>query len=508
MRRRSAAGIASNPVLVGAVTILVVVVAVFLSYNANNGLPFVPTTQLKVRVANGANLVKGNEIRSGGNRVGVIEDMRPVRLESGKTGAELTLKLDKRIGDVPRDSTFRIRPRSALGLKYLELTEGRSEEAFRDGDTVSDDQATYAAELDDVFRMFDEPTRKASQENLRGWGDAFAGRGQSLGRAIEELPRFMTHLEPVMRNLGSDQTDLEDFFGELADAARIVAPISEQHADLYSKMADTFEAIGRDEGALKEFISKSPPTMDASISSFRVQRPFLAHLEAFGEDFGPATEELRGALPPLNRAVEKGIPVQRRQVELNEQLRDTLDTLRELAEAPGTTPGIRALGATVDTLNPQLRFDGPFVTVCNGPNYFFTFLAEHFSEPDTTGSAQRALANTTGKQEDSLGSMGANEPANGKNVQEGNAQWAQDQPYGRAITDTGEADCEGGQRGWVERNGRGLPDSYRVAVDPRTPGIQGPTFKGRPRVPKGQTFTAIPETSVYKDIKPSEVGGR
>ncbi len=45
--RKTGAGIASNPVLVGGVTILVVIVAVFLSYNANQGLPFVPTTQLK-----------------------------------------------------------------------------------------------------------------------------------------------------------------------------------------------------------------------------------------------------------------------------------------------------------------------------------------------------------------------------------------------------------------------------------------------------------------------------
>ena len=77
--KKTGAGIASNPVLVGGVTVLVVIVAVFLSYNANQGLPFVPTTSLKVRVPNGANLVPGNEIRSGGSRVGVIDDMRPVR---------------------------------------------------------------------------------------------------------------------------------------------------------------------------------------------------------------------------------------------------------------------------------------------------------------------------------------------------------------------------------------------------------------------------------------------
>ena len=55
-----------------------------------------------MRVANGANLVKGNEVRSGGTRVGVVTDMRPVRLEDGSTGAELTLELDKELGDARR----------------------------------------------------------------------------------------------------------------------------------------------------------------------------------------------------------------------------------------------------------------------------------------------------------------------------------------------------------------------------------------------------------------------
>ena len=63
LMRRGQASIVANPVLVGAVTVLVVVVAVFLAYNANNGLPFVPTKEINVDVSNGANLVKGNEVR-------------------------------------------------------------------------------------------------------------------------------------------------------------------------------------------------------------------------------------------------------------------------------------------------------------------------------------------------------------------------------------------------------------------------------------------------------------
>jgi hypothetical protein len=268
-------------------------------------------------------------------------------------------------------------------------------------------------------------------------------------------------------------------------------------------MADTFEALGRDEGALKQTISDSPPTMDVAIESFRVQRPFLANLEGFGEDFAPATEELRGALPTLNRAVDVAIPVNRRAPELNEELGKTLDQLRELAQAPGTLPGVRGLGTTVSTLNPQLKFYGPYVTVCNSANYFFTYLAEHFSEPDSTGSAQRALANTAGPQDDSMGSMGADEPANGKHA-EGAQQFAQNQPYAAAITPDGRADCETGQRGWLERNAGGLDPQYRVNLNPRTPGAQGPTFTGKARVPEGQTYTAAPETSDFLQMAPSE----
>ena len=45
--RRSTAALTASPVLVGAVTLLVAIVAVFLSYNANSGLPFVPTYDLR-----------------------------------------------------------------------------------------------------------------------------------------------------------------------------------------------------------------------------------------------------------------------------------------------------------------------------------------------------------------------------------------------------------------------------------------------------------------------------
>ena len=146
------------------------------------------------------------------------------------------------------------------------------------------------------------------------------------------------------------------------------------------------------------------------------------------------------------------------------------------------------------------------MTVCNSWNYFWTYIAEHFSEPDVTGQSQRALLNTTGRQDNSVGSQGAKFPANGENVLEGNAQYQQDQPYAAAIAPDGRADCETGQRGYLRRQAIHYPKKYEIARDPRTPGLQGPTYTGRPRVPAGQTFTHKPETGVYSTYGPSESG--
>jgi len=505
MRARSNSPLA-NPVLVGAVTVLVTLVAVFLAYNANNGLPFVPTKDVRVRLTNGANLVRGNEVRLGGYRVGVISAMEPVQLPDGTTGAELVLKVNAEVEEIPNDSSAVVRARSALGLKYLDLRKGTSTTVLRDGDTLAADQTEVPVDLDDVFETFDAETREANQRNLEGFGDAFTTRGDDLGLTIESLPRLFKFLEPVARNLAAPETDLENFFRQLGRTARIVRPVSKVQARLFTDMADTFAALGRDEEALKSFISKSPPTLDSAIDSFRVQRPFLVDFAAFSVDFKGATRELRASLPTINRAIAKGIPVQRRMPELNARLADSLNALRDLSTPAASTGAARGLGDLVPSLNSQVRFYGPYVTVCNGPNYFLTYLAEHFSEPDSTGQAQRALVNSAGRQDDSLGSMGANSPANGQKVQEGNPQYQHGQDLARAVTDGGKADCENGQRGYLYRQARFSRPEELIARDARNPGAQGPTFTGRPQIPAGQTFTGLPETGGWNNVPPSEFG--
>jgi virulence factor Mce-like protein len=502
MSRRGPASIVANPVLVGAVTTLIVVVAVYLAYNANSGLPFVPTRQINVQLGSAAQLVEGNEIREGGFRIGAVTKIRPKTLPDGRTIAVAELKLDKKVGRIPADTRISVRPRSALGLKYVQFTRGRSARSLRDGDTIPLRQTNIPVQFEDVYKIFDEPTRRASQQNLDGFGNAFTGRGVDLNTTISFLPQLFRYLEPVTRTLAQPGTQLGRFFRELGDAARIVAPVAGVNSRLFTDMAITFEAFSRDEQALKDTIQRQPGTLETGTRSFQVQRPFLSHTADFSHDLRFAVHDLRGALPVLNPALETATPVLRRTPELNAELADVFAALRDLARAPGTGEALRGLTQTVSVLNPLLRFLGPDVTVCNGWNYFWTFLGEHLSEPDTTGTSQRALLNTAPTQKDSPGDIGAAEPANGQNYDparsgQNSIAFLHNQPYPGAINSDGTADCENGQHGYMQGPlAYGGDPKYRVVLDPHVPGSQGPTFKGRPRVPAGETFSRENQTGV------------
>ena len=498
MRGQRVRVVAANPVLIGASTLLIVVVAVFLAYNANKGLPFLPTFQMQVETPDAARLVVGNEVREGGDLIGQVSKIENVRLKDGTVGASLRLSLLPKAAPIPDDSTILIRPRSTLGLKYVELIRGRSRTELSEGSTLTASEAAATPELDDFFGIFDPPTRANIRRNLATFGGGFAGRGVDLNRTLAALPELLRDIQPVMRTLADDDTQLARFFDELADAARVVAPVSDEFARGFAAMADTFEGFSRDPRALQETIEESPETLRVGIRTLPVQRPFLRRLAGISDELQGTAAEVRASAPPISRALTAGTRVLPRTPRLNEDLRDALAGLAELGSSATTVPVLRSFQQTVGTLDPTLRYVGPHITVCNYWNLWWTFLSDHLSERVETGTIQRIQAKSAPDQDNDLNSFGASQPANAENVNPvaqrtmGDPVNLHAQYYGRAVDERGAADCESGQRGYPERIAEGLDPRFKVAIDPRTPGNQGPTFTGRPRVPEGQTFSAEP----------------
>jgi virulence factor Mce-like protein len=389
MRRRSGIqGVASSPILVGAVTILVVIVAVFLAYNANNGLPFVSTYNLKVNVPNANALVKGNEVRIGGVRVGIVKSVVPEQKSNGDVYAELSLSLDKTAEPLPVDSTVTIRPKSALGLKFLQVTPGDSSQGFEAGETIPLKAYTpEPVDIDQFFDMFDEPTRLAIRQNLAGFGNALAGRGPQLNEAIGALRRFAVSSQPVLRTIVEPSNNFAGFWRALENLSATVAPVAEANASLFVALDRTFAAFARvARPYIQETIEKGPPTLDAVNADLPAVRPFFRSSARFFTALKPGAKALGETSPVIAEALHAGVPALNASPVLNNQLQPTAEALVDFQNASGVFNGLDLLIDTNNTLRPALEFITPAQTTCNYLALTFRRVANAASSGNSEGN--------------------------------------------------------------------------------------------------------------------------
>lgn len=389
MKNRSGIqGVASSPAIVGAVTVLVLLVAVFLAYNANNGLPFVSTYNLTARVPNANAIVKGNEVRIGGARVGVVRGVAPTQLENGEVVAELDVRLDKSAEPIPVDSTMIIRPKSPLGLKYLQIIPGTSEEGFEAGDTIPVSAARpEPVDIDQFFNMFDEPTRNSIQRSLTGFGNAFAGRGPQINNAFGALRLLAESSQGPLRTLASPSTNFGGFWRALEDLSATVAPVAETQASMFVALDRTFAAFARvSRPFIQETIEKSPETLEAVTADLPEIRPFLNSSARFFTALQPGARAIGRTAPTIDAALRAGIPVLNASPAFNAQLTPTAEALLDFQEAPGVFNGLDLLIDTNRVLGPPIRFIAPAQTECNYLTLAFSNFASLASEGNGTGN--------------------------------------------------------------------------------------------------------------------------
>jgi phospholipid/cholesterol/gamma-HCH transport system substrate-binding protein len=488
--------LAASPTMVGAITTLIVIVAVFLAYNASNGLPFVPVYRISAILPNASRLAPNNEVRIGGSRVGVVESIEPVvNKENGKTAAKLDLKLDKSVEPLPADTHVRVRYKSSFGLKYLELTRGKGA-PMPEGATIPISQSSSQTEFDDIANTFDTKTRSSVRGALEGYGNAFAARGQSLNETIQDLNPLFKNLLPVSRVLTAKGTRLSRFFPALGRSAAIVAPVAAQQAELFTNLAITFGAFSQDVQALEATIASGPPTLAEGTVALRIQRPFLHDTAVLSAELRPGVKALHQSLPTLNDALAIGARTLARTPPINVKLGNVFAELKGLVKQPQTKTTLLRLRETFNQAAPAANWIVPFQTVCDYWNYWFTYLPNALSEPDPIGTVFRQQAINfpgAGQIQGALtGSTGIS--ANGKNgpfspnpgffaprsdpILHGN-------PYAPAVDSNGNADCQAGQTGYLLGK---YPVPGQAASNPAMalsdlPGVRGPTFNGRKSEP-------------------------
>jgi virulence factor Mce-like protein len=392
MNRRRGGSLAASPLLIGAVTTLIVLVAVYLSYNANNGLPFIPTYNVKVALTEASGLQPTNQVRMAGTRVGSVKSLSPHQdPATGRLTAIANLKLEKSVEPLPADTRAIVRSVSSIGLKYLELEKGVSRATLRAGATIPVSQTRESVEIDQLFNTFDKKTRTAIQQNTISFGDGLAGRGLGLNNTIATLRPLVTRSIPVLRNLASRQTDLREFFPALDRVASQQAPVADANARFWSDQDTFFTAFASAARSLEAAIVGGPPSLRQAIHSLPFQAPLIENATEFMRLLRPSARLLIPVAPELARAFEAGAVNLREATALNRELASSAVAFAEFAQNPVVSLGLEEFTHTLELANPLLAGITPAQAYCNYITLFLRNVGSLGSSNIGVGTLDRAL---------------------------------------------------------------------------------------------------------------------
>ena len=354
--------------MVGAVTTLIVIVAVFLAYNANNGLPFVPVYRVSVEIPNAARLTNNNEVRIGGHRVGVVESIDAVQADEAGQTAQASGAMPRRsartggVGRAPqpearqgrraaaqglglpgplpvvvRPQVPRDRPRRGrAGARGLHLQRHRRRD--RPGDRLlparrralrraRERRGTAASSRRPSSTTSATPsTRRRGRtraRNLVGFGDAFAGRGTSLNDAIDSLKPLFTR--PAAGDRRAARARRRSC---AASSPRSATPPGSSRRSPSSRPTSSPRARSpspRSPPTRRRCRRRSPRARRRSqtgidTAAARSARSCATSRRSASE-LRPGVTDLRATLPVLNDAIEVGTPVLRRSPATSQQPR-------------------------------------------------------------------------------------------------------------------------------------------------------------------------------------------
>jgi ABC-type transporter Mla subunit MlaD len=387
-RRRSS--LAGSPLLIGALTVLIAVVATYISYGATNGLPFTPTYNIKAELPEASGLQLGNQVRIAGRRVGIVSGLTPhLNPATGKVTAIIDLKLEKHAGPLPADTHTLVESVSTIGLKYLELTRGHAHKMLPEGATIPVSQSSEPVQIQDFFNMFDKSTRIAIQQNTNTFGDGLAGRGLGLNNTIATLRPLVKNAIPVLHNLASPQTGFGQLFIALDKAARQVAPVAETQASLFRDLDTFFTAFAGASPSLERTIEGGPAALRQAIHSLPYEEPAIEKTAEFFQLLRPSARILRTTAAPLGHAFAEGAVNLRAATALNRQLASALQALQLFSKNPVVLLGLEEFTQAAQLGTPLVEGLAPEQTTCNYITLAFRNVANLLSESVGAGTLAR-----------------------------------------------------------------------------------------------------------------------
>jgi phospholipid/cholesterol/gamma-HCH transport system substrate-binding protein len=320
-----------NPVLLGGVFLVFVLVALFAVYQKERiGTWLSSGEEVKAEFPRAYRLVENkSDVKMAGVVVGTVTDV-----EKGSGGHSIvTAKVDEdaaqKLGSAPSAT---IRPTTLLGGNYyLQLEQGGVRQAY-DGNTIPMNRTHVPAELDQVLAAIPSRAQDSIRNTSRLTDEVLSnGAGDALGRVLEHAPGTLapgasvlhsargtrpdTDLYQLVPNLNSTAVALTEQRGQLGRVVDSLADVSGTMSSAAPSLASTFGTLPTTLsetrtglGSLQGSLDKLNNTAVASKPAVQQLGPLLAKADPVVREARPLMAELRPLLNKAKPAVDDLVP--------------------------------------------------------------------------------------------------------------------------------------------------------------------------------------------------------
>jgi virulence factor Mce-like protein len=238
--------VSRSRVIVNAVmvlTFLVVCVGAmeFLALNIGQPNPLSSGYRVRAVFADADGVPTAGDVRVAGVQVGKVTAV--VRDPAYPQATVVTMEIsDPRAIPVYSDGTARVRPKTLLGEKYVDLVPGdrRGEELASNG-TLPQSNTSTTVEADQIFSAFDAKTREEQRLVLQALDAATQHRSGDLQAIIPQLQQGVANLVPVAQVYEKDNPEMARI---LSNLATLMGTLGDEHQQLAGLLSNGNVALG------------------------------------------------------------------------------------------------------------------------------------------------------------------------------------------------------------------------------------------------------------------------
>jgi phospholipid/cholesterol/gamma-HCH transport system substrate-binding protein len=324
-------------IAVGALGLVVLIVA-YLVFAAGGGSTY------KLELAEGDQLVRGDQVQVGGVPVGSVTNIELTH----DYKALITVHVDSTLVPLHHGTTAQVRVPSLTSVanRYIALTLGpNNNPTYPAGATLPASVTGEVTDLDQLFNTLNPKTRKGLQGFIQGTAEQYVGQGKNLGTSVEYFAPALTATNHFFSELVRDQPVFTSFLVETAKAVTTIGARQGSLADLIENQNKAFQALGSEQSQLAHGLKRLPGTLQQGNKTFAELPSTFAALSELVKESRPTTKSLTTLVERLRPLLTTATPV--------------VGNFSEAFSRPGPDNDLTDLVRALPALAKQLTTDSP-----------------------------------------------------------------------------------------------------------------------------------------------------